>query len=158
MKNNLLIDHTKLVAGQKLWDIISGQVIFIELSDNNLIKCTQDGDTYIYYLNGKYSFNDKFPRLYLSNPFEQISEFPKLMEVKINIGWVKRIVLMKNVNNAYLAIDYLEDLSLLDQAKSSSFYHEEKVREIQEPIITEYTLEEIAIKLGVNVNTIRIKK
>jgi hypothetical protein len=151
MKNQINI--SKLKNGQKLWDSRFGEVTFLT-TENGIypILCKKlDGDIRSYTHDGKSFNNDKYPSLFLSNPFEQINEFPKIMEVSAyGDKWSKKTVLAYDESNdVYIAIS--------DKCKST-IIHWKKARELQEPIITEYTIEEIATKLGVDVNLIRIKK
>ncbi len=147
MNNNLLIDFNKLKVGQKLWHVVHGELMINNLN-NNSIHYPLTCDQLSFSKNGKSHIDHKYPSLYLSNPFEQINEFPKLMEVSNNREyWSKEKVIYKTASH-YIAVN----------DKSGHIIKYEYAREIQEPVIIEYTLEEIADKFGVDVNTIRIKK
>lgn len=155
MKNKIL-NPSKLIEGQKLWDVRYGEVTFINFSINNTnsypTKCMlHDNTTKTYTTTGKAYFEDLLPSLYLSNPTEQVNEFPRIMQVSDDkILWFKRTVLAYNKDgNNYIAFD---------SASKRIVIYWKYAKKIQEPIITEYTLEEIATKLGVDVNSIRIKK
>lgn len=155
MKNKIL-NPSKLVEGQKLWDVRYGEVTFIKCSVTNAnrypIKCMlRDDTTKTYTITGKAYSEDLLPALYFSNPNEQVNEFPRIMQVSDDkILWFKRTVLAYNKDgNNHIAFD--------STSKKIVTYWR-YAEEIQKPVITEYTLEEIASKLGVDVNSIRIKK
>lgn len=83
MKNleKYLIDFDTLKVGDKVWSI--------EFGDNVVGSITSSGDYPIkiyntaYARDGKISTFNKFPSLFKSNPFGSISEYPKVMETKI---------------------------------------------------------------------------
>jgi len=152
MKNKIL-NPSELVEGQKLWDVRHGEVTFVRKDTGNYpIICETKGFNKKNYTNyGKCFYDDSYPSLYLSNPIEQVNEFPRIMQVSDNkITWFKRTVLAYNKDgDNYIAFDSTSN-------KLVTYWR--YAEEIQKPVITEYTLEEIASKLGVDVNSIRIKK
>jgi len=163
MKNNLLIDHTKLVKGQKLWHVQLGEVKF---QSNNgldstypLIIETSQGRQY-YTIEGKHISNHKLPSLYQSNPFEQINEFPKLMEIEGGDTQYYPRIIMAKTKKGYWAVESHTNLNILEHSKDLTilFYNFNEVREIQEPQLIELSIEEIAKRFEIDPKLLRIKK
>lgn len=153
MKNNLLIDHTKLVIGQKLWDINNGEMIFRRNNNDSHYPLVFNGHRgeVSYSLNGKRSLSHQYPSLYLSNPFEQVNEFPKLMEVSTTgKEWIKRLIYCYNAQTSKYIAQH--------ESKPLEWCGWQYAREIQEPQIIELSIEEIAKKLSLDPKLLRIKK
>lgn len=80
-------EHLKV--GQEIWTIQTGESKITQI-DRALFSTGKNN----YYLNGNFYENDKFSSAFIRNPFSQLSEYPKEMEVSMdNKNWSKRIVL-----------------------------------------------------------------
>lgn len=92
---NILIDFDSLKVGDKLWDIITGETIVIKITETGYIFCE---NSKVYYNDGRHLSKDLYPSLYLSNPFDLISEYPKEMWVKDSEDdkWLKRAIVYSN--------------------------------------------------------------
>lgn len=151
---HLLIDFDSLEVGQKLWDVRHGEVTITSFNNNSNYRITCGN--LMYTEEGKYTYKDKYPILFLYNPFEQPSEFPKIMEVSQNgRQWEKRVVIAKN-NRTIISWNEVDSIEELTGNEFPIFWN--YAREVQKPKELELTLEQIAYKFGVPVETIKIKK
>jgi len=76
------MEELKLEVGQKVWSIQLGNCEVYDKSAS-LIRCTNGGRVFSYYLKGNASDMDANPSLFESNPFE-----PKLVQESKN-GWIE---------------------------------------------------------------------
>jgi len=160
MKNleKYLIDFDTLKVGDKVWTIQEGNTEIKHLDGDSVypIRTTNNG---LYKKDGCYQTNDKSPSLFKSNPFESISEYPKLMEVSSYEDFsfsAKRVVILKE-NNLYIAWTHAETL---EEAKNSIATGTWKyAREIQpEKKKTRLTMEDIAKLANIDVKDLEIVK
>jgi hypothetical protein len=149
----LIKDPTKLVKGQKLWSAQFGEVEFEENQSYAIITTTDNGITRRFSLGGiRDTTTDHLPTLFLSSPFES-QERVILVYDYITKKWVNR-VLIKFTDNLAVCWDGAQTLESAKNKVSVSYWATWKELEPQEEI-PEYTMEEIAVKLGHN---FKIKK
>jgi len=159
MKNleKYLIDFDTLKVGDKVWTIQEG--------DTEVIKLRRNGEYSIYTKKQLYTKEGYFveqhksPSLFKSNPFENISEYPKVMEVSddkdFKIGnFEKRIVLGKNINGYISVFNNInfEDIKINDEIIIWKY-----AREIQKKK-TRLTMEDIAKLANIDVKDLEIVK
>lgn len=99
MKNleKYLIDFDTLKVGDKVWSIQEGDTEVIKFRCNN--EYPIHTKKHCYTKKGYFVEGHKSPSLFKSNPFESISEYPKVMEVSTFESFSdvqKRIVFGKN--------------------------------------------------------------
>lgn len=129
-KKYLIKDPSLLVAGQKLWSALHGEVEFVENTINlypYTIKIKKNKKELNFTENGMYFQGNLIPTLFLSCPYET-NEFPKVMEVwnagtpeqrvvsfKDQFGWhgYPNIKTMEEYNN----IKYPERLFIWQHAR-----------------------------------------
>ncbi len=149
-----LADLSGVKVGDTIWTINEGEVkvISIELKDAFPIKI----DNLTYTLEGKCHFYDKYPSAFIRNPFENIGFQERWMMVSHNgYDWVKRKVVAK-YNSRFVAIG---GATTDEEAnKGTSVTSWDHAKEIEKPKDIELTLEQIAEKFGVSVESIKIKK
>jgi hypothetical protein len=144
----LITDPSKLVKGQKLWSVNFGEVEFacIDESRISVLVCNvRIGYFYDSKVNGKRKVTDYYPSLFLKNPFESQERVILVMDY-INKKWVER-VLIKFTDNLAVCWDGAKTISEAKNKLSVSYWATWKELEPQEEI-PEYTMEEIAVKLG----------
>jgi hypothetical protein len=149
-----LADLSNVKVGDTIWTIHNGfaEVKEIRLSDIYPIKTK----IYSYAINGKNPKLDKYPSAFLSNPFENIGFQERWMMVSMSGGdWSKRKVFAKK-NGMFIA--WFGANTDEDAKKSISTTAWHIAKEIEELKELELTLEEIAEKFGVSVESIKIKK
>ena len=90
MKNleKYLIDFDTLKVGDKVWSIQEGNTEIKHL-DGDSVYPIRTTNNELYKKDGCYQTNDNFPSLFKSNPFESISEYPKVMEVSNNENFIQ---------------------------------------------------------------------
>lgn len=156
---HLLIDYSKLKVGQKLWDIRYEEVTILSLNNSEkypILVSIEGKKSSSFTKEGRAFELDKNPSLFLSSIFEQNSEFPKIMEVSQNgRQWEKRVVIAKN-NRTIISWNEVDSIEELTGNEFPIFWNH--AREVQKPKELELTLEQIAYKFGVPVETIKIKK
>ena len=102
----LIKDPSLLVAGQKLWSALHGEVEIVEilLFNNNPspIRVKNSKGVHSQYTKkGKYIEDDLLPTLFLSCPYE-VNEFPKVMEVwNDGVRKINRVVFYKDKTGYY---------------------------------------------------------
>ena len=153
-----LADLSNVKVGDTIWTIPNGEigVIGVILEDDYPIKI---GRT-TYQLDGKNYSDDKYPSAFIRNPFENIGFQERLMLVSMgkNISgqeWFKRKVFMEK-NGRFLAWTGADTDE--EAIRSTSCTGWKYAKEIEEPKDIELTLEQIAEKFGVSVESIKIKK
>lgn len=153
---HLEINFDNLVVGQKVWSILHGELVIANLEKTNRYPITvvdSNKQEKIFTIEGKYHLNHTYPALFLSNPFEQVSEFPKVMEVSDNnYNWYKRVVVIAD-NKYYFTRSNIE--SIAEVKGTEKLLRWAYAREVQ---IHELTLKDIADKFGISVDSIRIKE
>lgn len=159
MKNleKYLIDFDTLKVGDKVWTIQEG--------DTEVIKLRRNGEYSIhtkeqcYTKKGYFVEGHKSPSLFKSNPFESISEYPKLMEVSNERDFSNpciRVVFTKK-QGEYIAWNTAETIE--DSEKSFYCYSWKYAREIQpEKKKTRLTMEDIAKLANIDVKDLEIVK
>jgi tricorn protease-like protein len=127
-----------LKVGDEVWTVVNGFEKVTSLKNDFLYPIVVKER--IYTIEGKYGITDKYPSLFLKNPFEQKIE-PKLMLCKF-IGWTYENVIVASNGDIFVKSRYTE-VKEIEQKKN-----------VEIAIIT---LDEIAEKFGVDVTQIRIK-
>jgi hypothetical protein len=149
-----LADLSNVKVGDTIWTIQEGDVdvIGIRLSDIYSIKTK----IYSYAINGKNQKLDKHPSAFIKNPFENVGFQERWMMVSMHGGdWRKRKVFAKK-NGIFLAwYNAKTDEAVKKELRLDSWKY---AKEIEEPKELELTLEQIAEKFGVSVESIKIKK
>jgi len=127
----LIQDPSLLVAGQKLWSALHGEVEIVEilLFNNNPFPIR------VKKLNGKYSRytttgrnmeDDLLPTLFLSCPYE-VNEFPKVMEVWNNSDFktFNRVVAFKDESGwwAYDNVVTMDEYNSKEDQKPKVFLY-----------------------------------
>jgi hypothetical protein len=149
-----LADLSNVKVGDTIWTIHYGfaAVKEIRLSDIYPIKTK----SYSYAINGKTQKSDKYPSAFTKNPFKNIVFQERWMIVSTNERqWFKRKVLMQK-NGYFIAWDNAETDEAVEEALRVAPW--QYAKEIEEPKELELTLEQIAEKFGVSVESIKIKK
>ncbi len=149
----LITDPTKLVKGQKLWSAQFGEVIFQYATiSEETIEVEWNGEYLHYFLDGRVNKGDKQPLLYLKSPFES-QERVILVRDSEDEKWQKRVLIKIALNKAvcWQSSDTIEGSK---KEICTSYWNFWKELEPQESI-PEYTMEEIAVKLG---HDFKIKK
>ena len=149
-----LADLTNVKVGDSIWTIHNGyaEVKGIILRDTYPIKTK----IYTYSLNGKCQKLDKHPSAFTKNPFENTGFQERWMMVK-NDGstWFKRKAFMQKNGKFITWFSAETDEEVLNTECTSRWVY---AKEIEEPKELELTLEQIAEKFGVSVESIKIKK
>ena len=147
-----LADLSNVKEGDTIWTIPHGELIVRQIKDfdpfplkTEIISFTKDG---------KNCRTNKIPSAFTKNPFETIGFQERWMLVSINnVTWDRRKVLMQK-NGYFIAWDNAEtDEAVKGAIRATPWQY---AKEIEEPF--ELTLEEIAEKFGVSVESIKIKK
>ena len=146
-----LADLSSVKVGDTIWTIQEGDVDVIAIG-NNYIKTIK----FYYYFNDKKQELHKHPSAFTKNPFENVGFQERWMMVSDNnTSWMKRKVFMQkngkfiSWSNAYTD----EDVAVTSITRTWKY-----AKEIEEPKELELTLEQIAEKFGVSVESIKIKK
>jgi hypothetical protein len=150
-KEYLITDPSKLVKGQKLYSLMFGEVIFESLICDTIF-CLKTFHRLKWSIKGKHKSNPYRQDLLLLSPFES-QERVILVYDYITKKWVNR-VLIKFTDNLAVCWDGAQTLESAKNKVSVSYWATWKELEPQEEI-PEYTMEEIAVKLGHN---FKIKK
>jgi hypothetical protein len=149
-----LADLSGVKVGDTIWTISDGEieVANVKLGDSFPIRTGRA----TYTLDGKYQHRDKYPSAFIRNPFENIGFQERWMLVSSGGGdWVRRKVFMGK-NGKFLAWNGAEtDEEVIKSVNSIGWNY---AKEIEEPKDIELTLEQIAEKFGVSVESIKIKK
>ena len=152
-----LADLSNVKVGDTIWTIDSGEVEVTNIIPNTLNNTfpirTSDST---FTLDGRYQYRDKYPSAFTRNPFENIGFQERWMLVSSGGGdWVRRKVFMGK-NGKFLAWNGAEtDEEVIKSVNSIGWNY---AKEIEEPKDIELTLEQIAEKFGVSVESIKIKK
>ena len=161
MKNleKYLIDFDTLKVGDKVWSIQEGDTEIKQLNSSplHLPICTANNTE--YKKDGCFNTNDKFPSLFKSNPFESISEYPKVMEVSNDkyFGNSCIRVVFAEKQNRYVAWNGAETIK--DSETIFHCYSWKYAREIQpEKKKTRLTMEDIAKLANIDVKDLEIVK
>jgi hypothetical protein len=151
-----LADLSNVKEGDTIWTIQEGNVVVI-------VRNLKEGVTYpiktkdhSYTLDGKHQFGNKHPSAFTKNPFENVGFQERWMMVK-NDGstWFKRKAFMQKNGKFITWFSAETDEEVLNTECTSRWVY---AKEIEEPKELELTLEEIAEKFGVSVESIKIKK
>ena len=153
-----------LKVGDRVWNIQQGWTTIKQIDFyRSYPLSTNEGDCYTFEV--KFMTIDKYPSLFLNNPFEEQKseqqEFePRWMLVSHeNIVFKKRYV-VQILNGFYLAIDNIEKQYELDEILSkqniTNVINWPYAKEILDPI--ELTMDEIADRFGISVEQLKIKK
>jgi len=128
-------DLSKVKVGDSIWTIQEG---WTEVIDNDKFVTYQiRTKKQLYTSDGKYRDTDHHPSAFLTNPFDLE---PKLWNVKGSYcGWTEKNGIPLN-GKLYVESGWTE------------------WSRVKVPTVTELTLEQIADKFGVDVNTLKIKK
>lgn len=158
MKNleKYLIDFDTLKVGDKVWTIQEGDTEVINF-DYNTIYPIRTTNNELYKKDGSFQTNDKFPSLFKSNPFENISEYPKVMEVSTSESFSdvqKRIVFGKN-DKGFITINRKDNINSIKDNDYVCIHP--FAREIQKKK-TRLTMEDIAKLANIDVKDLEIVK
>ncbi len=150
-----LSDLSECKVGDIIWTIESGED---EIKDTGFIDKypIRTLSDYSYTLDGKYHIEYSYPSAFLKNPFENIGNNfeERWMLVSDNeIEWKKRKVFMFK-NKSYFSWANAETDE--DVLTTTSIVRWKHAKEIEIPIITELTLEEIAVKFNIKVENLKI--
>ncbi len=152
-----LADLSGVKVGDTIWTISDGEieVANVKLEDSFPIRTGKVTYT-TYTLDGKYQHYDKYPSAFTRNPFENIGFQERWMLVSSGgESWYKRKVFMEK-NGKFLAWNGAEtDEEVIKSTNCAGWSY---AKEIEEPKDIELTLEQIAEKFGVSVESIKIKK
>ena len=131
-----------LKVGDKVYDVIVGYGIVKAISEDKedeypIEVCFDNEDTDTYGFDGRRYTSDNNPSLFLTNPFEQQGK--DMLVRSNNSDWNVRDVIVAS-NGIYVKSEWLE------------------AKEIPEPTELILSMQEIADKFGVDVETLKIKK
>ena len=154
-----LADLSGVKVGDTIWTIQNGYTFAIQISklSNYPIKVKSGNHVDSYSMDGKYSINDKYPTAFTKNPFENVGFQERWMMVSNDESlWHKRKVFMQK-NGQFIAwLNAKTDDEVKDTYSAVANW--KYAKEIEEPKEIGLTLEQIAEKFGVNVESIKIKK
>ena len=157
MKNleKYLIDFDTLKVGDKVWSIQEGdtEVIKLRRNDEYPIHVKEQ----LYTKEGYFVKQHKCPSLFKSNPFENISEYPKVMEVSTSESFSdvqKRIVFGKN-DKGFITISRKDNINSIKDNDYVCIHP--FAREIQKKK-TRLTMEDIAKLANIDVKDLEIVK
>jgi hypothetical protein len=146
-----LADLSNVKVGDTIWTIPNGEigVIGVILEDDYPIKI---GRT-TYQLDGKNYSDDKYPSAFIRNPFENIGFQERWMLVSYDgKTWKRRKVFMEK-NGKFIAWSGAEtDEEVIKSTDCTGWSYAKGIEDL------ELTLEQIAEKFGVSVESIKIKK
>jgi hypothetical protein len=148
-------------VGDKVISIKLGECVVASISDDKnypIIVTSKKGRCDCYSVTGKSNLSDEYESLFHpeSNPFKKPDFEPRWMMVSSDgERWNKRFVFMVKNSNFYAWIDAETDEQVLIK---TSIHIWNYAKEIEEPKSTEFTMQEIADKLGVPVKQLKIKK
>lgn len=159
MKNleKYLIDFDTLKVGDKVWTIQEGDTKVINLNSNSEYQIETEGN--LYTKDGFCSEEDKFTSLFKSNPFESISEYPRVMEVSDNRDFSNSEVrvVFKEKQGKYIA--WMNAKTLEESEYILNTISWKYAREIQpEKKKTRLTMEDIAKLANIDVKDLEIVK
>ena len=158
MKNleKYLIDFDTLKVGDKVWSIQEGNTEIKHL-DGDSVYPIRTTNNELYKKDGCYQTNDKSPSLFKSNPFESISEYPKLMEVSNNENFIQSEirVVFKEKQGKYIA--WINAKTLEESEYILNTVSWKYAREIQKKK-TRLTMEDIAKLANIDVKDLEIVK
>jgi len=157
MKNleKYLIDFDTLKVGDKVWSIEYGECNIAAINLGNYpIKIKGNS----YTKEGKIFTLNSTPSLFKSNPFEGISEYPKLMEVSNDKDFTnsKIRVVFTIKQGKYVAWGVAETIK--DSEDTLGCFVWKYAREIQPKKKTRLTMEEIAKLANIDVKDLEIVK
>ena len=127
----IIQDPSLLVAGQKLWSALHGEVEIVEilLFNNNPFPIRVKNSKGVhsqYTKKGKYIEDDLLPTLFLSCPYE-VNEFPKVMEVwgEKDIAPARRVVAFKDESGwwAYDNVVTMDEYNSKEDQKPKVFLY-----------------------------------
>jgi len=160
MKNleKFLIDFDTLKVGDKVWTIQEGDTEIKHL-DNSSVYPIRTTNNELYKKDGHFQTDNKFPSLFKSNPFEHISEYPKVMEVYDfeDLSDIReRFVIAKN-HLGYICITNCINIDYVTNNNQLVIY--KYAREIQpKKKKTRLTMEDIAKLANIDVKDLEIVK
>jgi hypothetical protein len=150
-----LADLSNVKVGDTIWALPYGEakVKHIHQTLNSYVIETSHNT---YTLDGKYYVEQKYPSAFTKNPFENTGFQERWMMVSTNERhWFKRKVFIQK-NGYFIAWDNADtDEAVKESLRVAPWQY---AKEIEEPKELELTLEEIAEKFGVSVESIKIKK
>ena len=148
-----LADLSNVKVGDTIWTIMEG---YVKVKKTCWDEYSINAGRWLYTINGKTFTSNKYPSAFTKNPFETIGFQERWMMVSSDeIGWVKRKVFTQK-NNRFVAWNSADnEESVLLTVSSVGWKYAE---EIKEPKELELTLEQIAEKFGVSVESIKIRK
>jgi hypothetical protein len=152
-----LADLSGVKVGDTIWTISDGEIEVTNVKLEDFFPIRTGKVTYTTYtLDGKYQHYDKYPSAFIRNPFENIGFQERWMMVSDNEEtWKRRKVFMKK-NGKFIAWNGSEINQHVEEVFSTCDW--KYAKEIEGPKDIELTLEQIAEKFGVSVESIKIKK
>lgn len=148
MKNleKYFINFNELKVGQKLWSIKQGEVTVSKLSNNVVFPIATfcEGHEEQYTKNGEFQLADKYPSLFNSNPFEDLKEEPRMIEVLLDDEWKER-----------KAVYFFNEYAIVPIPVTNEPYATKKWREVKPKV--ELTIEERIEKLEKEINNLKSK-
>jgi len=150
-----LADLSNVKVGDTIWTIQEGNIEVVEIKRNtNHYHIVGQNKSYTF--DGRLLNTDKYPSAFTKNPFENIGFQERWMMVSTDEKeWVKRCVFTQK-NGFFISWSWADDEASLEKETSATDW--EYAKEIEEPKELELTLEQIAEKFGVSVESIKIKK
>jgi hypothetical protein len=149
-----LADLSSVKVGDTIWTIRSGEKKVINILQNSDYHIVTD--YFKYTIDGRYHILDKHPSAFTKNPFENTGFQERWMMVSTDGSeWFKRKAFMQKNGKFITWFSAETDEEVLDTEGTSRWLY---AKEIAEPKELELTLEEIAEKFGVSVESIKIKK
>ena len=150
-----LADLSNVKVGDTIWIIPYGEVLvkLICNEDYYPIKLTNHSS---YTLDGKLRKSDKYPSAFTKNPFENTGFQERWMMVSNDEKiWHKRKVFIQK-NGQFIAwLNAKTDNEVKDVHSVANWKY---AKEIEDPKEIELTLEQIAEKFGVSVESIKINR
>jgi len=137
------IDFDSLKFGDKLWDIVMGEVFVTEIGSKNManpISVSSGGVIKTYSATGVFLKHHNYPSLYKSNPFEHLDGFKERemwVRDRENHPWVKRNVVLKRKGKfiaTYITVDNEYHEWKFAKEIESEPTLEDQVRELTEKI------------------------
>jgi hypothetical protein len=149
-----LADLSSVKVGDTIWTIQEGEGMVLGIGQNTHYPIKTN--KYSYTIDGKHHIGDKYPSAFTKNPFENVGFQERWMMVSTNERhWFKRKVFIQK-NGYFISWDNAETDEAVEEALRVAPW--QYAKEIEEPKELELTLEEIAEKFGVSVESIKIKK
>lgn len=155
-----LINFDKLKVDDKLFSMRSGEVTITRIDTNkdNYPIYVEDkfGNTETYMIDGRVYLDDIFPILFTYNPLENLekSEYPKEMWVSVSeMGFYSKRLVITKLPNCYVTIYNNSNITDNKPLFGTWAY----AKDIEKEVIQEFTVEEIAQKLGIDPKLFKIK-